>query len=79
MLPGLVVGESATVEDTVQSNMQAEFGGQVIHSVYGTEHVVCDVDVRQGSRLLGEGRVNQRIIPKAMLHERFPEMWGPIE
>jgi fluoroacetyl-CoA thioesterase len=134
MLPGLVVGVSATVEDTVQPNMQAEFGDQVIHSVYGTaamvyhmewaarrvitpyleaheegigtgvevrhlhpapigasivaravcievdgEHVVCDVDVRHGGRLLGEGRVKQRIIPKAMLHERFPEMWGSIE
>jgi fluoroacetyl-CoA thioesterase len=37
--------------------------------------VICEVKVYHGDHLLGDGEVEQRIIPKRMLHERFPDCW----
>jgi len=37
--------------------------------------VVCDVTVWNGNQQLGDGQVQQRIIGRNTLHERFPEMW----
>jgi len=38
--------------------------------------VRCDVQVWCEEQLLGEGQVEQRIVPRRMLHERFPEFWA---
>jgi fluoroacetyl-CoA thioesterase len=39
-------------------------------------HIVrCAVEVWHGEHLLGEGVVEQRILPRRLLHERFPEYW----
>lgn len=38
--------------------------------------IVCDVTVWHGNRRLGSGRVQQRIIERRVLQERFPEMWA---
>ncbi len=35
----------------------------------------CEVQVWAGEQLLGEGRVEQRIVLRKSLHERFPEVW----
>lgn len=134
MKPGLTTGISAEVTDTVQDGMEAAFGGQMVHSVYGTAAMVyhmewaarrviepylepfeegigtgvavrhlhpaplgaqiraravcvsvnqgrvgCEVEVYHGEQLLGTGTVEQRIIGKQSLHERFPEMWPVAE
>jgi predicted thioesterase len=38
--------------------------------------VICDVEVWQDGRLLGAGQVEQRVVPRRLLRERWLEMWA---
>jgi fluoroacetyl-CoA thioesterase len=38
--------------------------------------ILCDVEVWATGQLLGEGSVEQRIILRKSLRERFPEVWA---
>lgn len=122
----MTVGTEARVTDTVTADMQPNFGGRVMHPVYGTpalvchmewaarlviepffaededgvgcglriRHlrpapigaeisahavctkidgpvIVCKVQVWHGNRLLGEGEVDQHVLPRAILYERI--------
>ena len=130
MKRGLQIGTCASVRDIVTPLMQAAFGGEIVHPVYGTAAMVyhmewaarlvilpyleedeegvgtgvrlkhlspapvgteieaqavcmkhegnvilCDVNVFTNGELLGSGQVEQRVLPRQVLHERFPEMW----
>lgn len=48
---------------------------RAVCTAFDGQTVVCDVQVFHGKRLLGDGQVEQRIIPRATLHERFAELW----
>jgi fluoroacetyl-CoA thioesterase len=37
--------------------------------------ITCDVEVWAMNHLIGEGSVEQRIVLRKSLHERFPEVW----
>ena len=41
--------------------------------------ITCDVEVWAMQQLLGEGSVEQRIVLRKSLHERFPEVWPMID
>lgn len=41
------------------------------------DHVItCAVEIRANGRLLGCGEVEQRVLSREQLHERFPELWA---
>lgn len=42
----------------------------------GNSLVVCSVEVWHGEQLLGGGEVEQRILPRKLLHELFTELWA---
>jgi len=69
------IGTGVEVRHLYPTPVGAEVRAHAICVTIQGNTVVCDVTVWNGNQQLGDGQVQQRIIGRNTLHERFPEMW----